>query len=450
MAVVIEIKNLYKEYKLGKIGRGTLYRDIQSWWAKIRNKEDPNSILGYSDEININNKSILALNNINLEINKGEIIGIIGGNGAGKSTLLKILSRITTPSKGTIKIKGSTASLLEVGTGFHSELTGRENIYLNGAINGLNKKQINDIADEVINFSGIGQYIDTPVKRYSSGMFVKLGFAVAAHISPDILIVDEVLAVGDHQFQKKAMEKMHTISKEENITILFVSHNLESVKKLCTKVAIIDDGSLLDFGNTSEMINKYTGSTDDVRKNFFKVIWKYDQYGPGGSIAKLKSLKTKNSKKEIVDSIKIDEEVIIEVEFWIKKESQICTSVMFFQGKKQLFQLFDNYVEKDWGNQKRYNLGVHKTSFTVPKNIFLQGLIDLNVVIFVPPADIDSSYQVMHPMRATGAISFEVKDYKNYDLVCKNYPYDYNHGNLIKIPNAISETIQVSDKLNDD
>jgi len=450
MTVVIEIKNIYKEYKLGRIGRGTLYRDLQSWWAKIRNKEDPNSILGYSGEANIKNKSILALNNINLEIKKGEIIGIIGANGAGKSTLLKILSRITTPSKGTVKIKGSIASLLEVGTGFHGELTGRENIFLNGTINGLNKKQVSEIVDEVIEFSGIGQYIDTPVKRYSSGMFVKLGFAVAAHISPDILIVDEVLAVGDRQFQKKAMDKMNSISKEENITILFVSHNLESVKKLCTKVAIIDEGRILDFGKTSEMIDKYTGSIDDIRKNFFKVAWKYEQYGPGGDIAKLKSLKTKNSKNQMVGSFKVDEEVIIEVEFWVKKESQICTSVFFKEGKNQLFQLFDNYVEKEWGNQKKYNLGLHKTSFKVPKNIFLEGVIDLNVVIFIPPADMDSSYQVMHLKRAFGAISFEIKDYKNYDLVCKKYPFDYSHANLIKIPNAISETIQVSEKLNDD
>ena len=313
MTTVIEIKNLYKEYKLGKIGRGTLYRDLQSWWAKIRNKQDPNSLLGYSDDKNIEGKNILALNNVNLDIKKGEIIGIIGSNGAGKSTLLKVLSRITTPTRGTIKIKGSTASLLEVGTGFHSELTGRENIYLNGTINGLNKKEIDKIIDEIIAFSGIGKYIDTPVKRYSSGMFVKLGFSVAAHLSPDVLIVDEVLAVGDLQFQKKAMEKMNSISKEESITILFVSHNLDSIKKLCSRVIIINEGKILDSGSTDDMIVKYTGGNKDVRKFFSEINWKFKEHGPGGSIVKLKSLRTQNLDYKINSNFCVDEEILIDV-----------------------------------------------------------------------------------------------------------------------------------------
>ena len=450
MTTVIEIKNLYKEYKLGKIGRGTLYRDLQSWWAKIRNKEDPNSLLGFSNDENIKDKNILALNNINLDIKKGEIIGIIGSNGAGKSTLLKVSSRITTPTRGTIKIKGSTASLLEVGTGFHSELTGRENIYLNGTINGLNTKEINKRIDQIIAFSGIGKYIDTPVKRYSSGMFVKLGFSVAAHLSPDVLIVDEVLAVGDIQFQKKAMEKMNSISKEESITILFVSHNLDSIKKLCSRVIIVDEGRILDSGSTENMIAKYTGGNKDIRKFFNEINWKFKEYGPGGNIVKLKSLRTKNLNHKINSDFFIDEEILIEIEFWVLKKSQVCTSIFFYQNQNHLFQIFDSYVEGEWGEQSDYDQGVHKTTFTIPKNIFIEGVVDINVVIFLPPNDIDASYQVMHPQRSQGAISFNINDYINFDLVSKNYPFDYNHANLYKVPNTKTETIQISNQLKDD
>ena len=450
MTNVVEIKNLYKEYKLGKIGRGTLYRDLQSWWAKIRNKQDPNSLLGYSLDENISAKNILALNNINLNIKKGEIIGIIGSNGAGKSTLLKVLSRITTPTKGTIKIKGTTASLLEVGTGFHSELTGRENIYLNGTINGLNRNQINEIINDIILFSGIGKYIDTPVKRYSSGMFVKLGFSVAAHLSPDILIVDEVLAVGDLKFQKKAMEKMNSISKEENITILFVSHNLDSIKKLCSRVLIVDEGKILDSGSTDDMITKYTGGNRDIRKFFSEVKWKFGEYGPGGSIAKLKSLRTKNTDNKIASNFHVDEEILIEVEFWVMQKNQICTSLYFYQNNNQLFQIFDKYVDGKWGEQKDYEIGVHKTSFIITKNIFIEGTVDINVVIFIPPNDIDSSFQVQHLKRAKGAISFNINEHKNIDLVSKNYPFAYNYDNLYKLPNTQTETTLISTQLKDD
>ena len=215
MDKVIEIQGLYKEYKLGVIGRGTLYRDVQSWWAKLRNKEDPNTIIGRESDSLVNKKNILALENINFYINKGEVLGIIGANGAGKSTLLKVLSRITSPSKGQIKVKGRIASLLEVGTGFHGELTGKENIYLNGAINGMTKKEISKKLSEIINFAGVERFIDTPVKRYSSGMVVRLGFAVAAYLDPDILIVDEVLAVGDATFQKKQLIKWKQLANRK-------------------------------------------------------------------------------------------------------------------------------------------------------------------------------------------------------------------------------------------
>ena len=252
---VISFENIYKEYKLGVINHGTLYRDLQSWYAKIRGKNDPNSIIGLD---NLNSKhSILALDNINLEIQRGEILGIIGHNGAGKSTLLKVLSRITSPSQGVIKVKGRVSSLLEVGTGFHSELTGRENIYLNGAINGLSINEVSKKIDEIINFSEIDKFIDTPVKRYSTGMFVRLGFAVAAHLDPDILVVDEVLAVGDAAFREKAINKMHEVGKKDQRTVIFVSHNMQSIKDLCTRAVLFENGKIIFNSKVQDTVNEY-------------------------------------------------------------------------------------------------------------------------------------------------------------------------------------------------
>ena len=262
MPLALKIENLSKEYRLGIIGHGTLYRDLQSFWAKLLNKEDPNSLLGKNIQ-NVKGK-FLALKNINLEVNEGEVLGIIGPNGAGKSTLLKIISRATTPTKGIIKAKGKISSLLEVGTGFHPELTGRENIYLNGAINGMGRKEVSKKLDEIVDFAGVETFLDTPVKRYSSGMHVRLGFAVAAHLEPDILIVDEVLAVGDISFQKKAVQKMEDVSKQLGRTVLFVSHNLDSIKNLCSKCIILKEGKLVEQGLTETVINKYIADGNNV------------------------------------------------------------------------------------------------------------------------------------------------------------------------------------------
>ncbi len=256
MNTVLKIENLYKEYILGVIGHGTLYRDMQSWWANLRGKEDPNSLIGNFGKNKIRDQ-ILALKEINLEVKEGEVLGIIGSNGAGKSTLLKVLSRVTAPSSGEIKIRGRIASLLEVGTGFHSELTGRENIYLNGAINGMNKQAVDKKLDEIVDFSGVEVFLDTHVKRYSSGMYVRLGFAIAAHLDPEILVVDEVLAVGDASFQKKAIGKMQDVSKDEGRTVLFVSHNLESIKMLCTRSILMQKGQIVKSGSSEDVVNFY-------------------------------------------------------------------------------------------------------------------------------------------------------------------------------------------------
>jgi lipopolysaccharide transport system ATP-binding protein len=253
--VVIKIEGLKKKYRLGTIGGGTLTADLQSWWARKRGKEDPNSIIG--TDTSKYGQSFYALNGIDLEVRKGEAVGIIGHNGAGKSTLLKILSRVTAPTEGTAKIKGRISSMLEVGTGFHPELTGRENIYMNGAILGMTRKEVDSKIDEIIEFSECAQFIDTPVKRYSSGMYVKLAFAVSAHLDAEIMIMDEVLAVGDVKFQKKCLGKMGDAANSEGKTVLYVSHNMNTIRQLCDRCIVLDHGAVIYDGNVETAIGIY-------------------------------------------------------------------------------------------------------------------------------------------------------------------------------------------------
>jgi len=260
MSSVIQVTNLSKIYRLGEIGTGTISHDLERWYKmKIRGQEDPFLKIGETNERNKKGASdvVYSLKDINFEVEQGEALGIIGKNGAGKSTLLKIISRVTSPTTGKINIKGRVASLLEVGTGFHPELTGRENIYLNGAILGMRKKEIARKLDEIVDFSGVERYLDTPVKRYSSGMYVRLAFAVAAHLESEIMIVDEVLAVGDAEFQKKCLGKMGNISQGEGRTVLFVSHNMGAIRNLCNKSALIENGSLKMISQTENVIKTY-------------------------------------------------------------------------------------------------------------------------------------------------------------------------------------------------
>lgn len=253
--IAIKVENLSKYYKLGQINNGTLYKDLQSWFAKKLGKEDPNEIIGKT--LPDGKEGFWALKDLNFEIKQGDRVGIIGRNGAGKSTLLKVISEITAPTKGDVYINGRIASLLEVGTGFHPELTGRENIYMNGTILGMKKAEITRKLDEIIDFAEIEKYIDTPVKRYSSGMYVRLAFAVAAHLNSEILIADEVLAVGDAAFQKKALGKMDELSSGHGRTILFVSHNMAQVKKLCEKGLFLKNGTLFFYGDIDTAFSKY-------------------------------------------------------------------------------------------------------------------------------------------------------------------------------------------------
>lgn len=267
--VAIKIENVGKQYRLGLVTTGTLSHDLNRWWkTAILRQEDPYLKIGETNDRTTKGASdyVWALRDINMEIKKGDVVGIIGKNGAGKSTLLKLLSRVTTPTTGTIKAHGRIGSLLEVGTGFHPEMTGRENIYMNGAILGMSKQEITRKFDEIVDFSGCERYIDTPVKRYSSGMMVRLGFAVAAHLDPEILIVDEVLAVGDAEFQKKAIGKMQDVSKGEGRTVLFVSHNMASVQKLCNKGYLLQNGEVSCYGGISSVVDRYLSSIERHQK----------------------------------------------------------------------------------------------------------------------------------------------------------------------------------------
>ena len=273
---MIEIDNITKTYRLGTIGGGTLKGDIQSFWARLRHKDDPNLRIG--EKGYKKNEKFTALDGVSFDVKKGETIGLIGRNGAGKSTLLKLLSRVTAPTEGEIRIKGKISSMLEVGTGFHPELTGRENVYLNGAILGMSRKEVDERIEDIIEFSECRQFIDTPVKRYSSGMFVKLAFSVAAHLNSDIMLMDEVLAVGDMAFQKKCIEKMVSVAKDEGKTIIYVSHNMQTIRQLCSRCVVLDKGKVIFNGDVEDAINVYLKNDEVTAKVFndFTDCHKYD------------------------------------------------------------------------------------------------------------------------------------------------------------------------------
>jgi lipopolysaccharide transport system ATP-binding protein len=349
--VVIKVEDVSKQYRLGKIGTGSLSHDLNRWWHIIRGKEDPYLKIGEVNDRTTKGASeyVWALRDINFEVKRGEVLGIIGRNGAGKSTLLKILSRTTLPTTGQIKTRGRIASLLEVGTGFHPELTGRENIFLNGAILGMRKTEIHRKLDEIIDFSGVERYIDTPVKRYSSGMYVRLAFAVAAHLESEILIVDEVLAVGDAEFQKKCLGKMGEVSKGEGRTVLFVSHNLLSIQKLCKSVIQIEAGEKKVHGLTAEVLHNYLLRRDKLNfvPNSFKRTY-------------IKNFFTSNfpQDSEILSGSEVDLKIMI-------FSDQILSGVKIGVGFNDLFgsrifTVFSDYIPKDYVIVKGDNLIICK------------------------------------------------------------------------------------------
>lgn len=314
---VIKIENLSKIYRLGEVGTGTLSHDLNRWWKmNILRQDDPYAKIGHvNDRTQKAEKGelIAALRDINLEVKQGEVLGIIGKNGAGKSTLLKLLSRVTSPTTGTIKTKGRLASLLEVGTGFHPEMTGRENIYMNGTIMGMRRWEITRKLDEIVDFAGVAKYLDTPTKRYSSGMTVRLGFAIAAFLEPEILIVDEVLAVGDAEFQKKAIGKMQDVSKGGGRTVLFVSHNMASVESLCSLCCFIENGRIKEEGRTSEIIESY------LRSGYLPINLKENDKREGNGGLRIIELYFDNG-KEIKNNFKIGEIIVVNAKILNKKQ----------------------------------------------------------------------------------------------------------------------------------
>lgn len=304
--VIMRVENLSKLYRLGTIGTGTLSHDLNRWWHKVRGKEDPYTTVGeVNDRTSTSNTSdyVWALQDINFDVRKGEVLGIIGKNGAGKSTLLKILSKVTGPTTGTVRAKGRIASLLEVGTGFHPELTGKENVYLNGAILGMTRKEIDSKLDEIISFSGCERYIDTPVKRYSSGMKVRLAFAVAAHLEPEILVVDEVLAVGDAEFQKKAIGKMKDISSGEGRTVIFVSHNMTAVQSLCQRAILMQHGRISMEDDVEPVIDAYLRLNSESLHQ--SISFETQEKAPGNAEIRIQQVSVTPEKIHLEDAIHV-------------------------------------------------------------------------------------------------------------------------------------------------
>ncbi|UZR92529.1 ABC transporter ATP-binding protein [Chondrinema litorale] len=363
MSVVLKVENVSKQYRLGTVGSGTLRDDMTRFWAKLTGKEDPTLKVG---EINDRTKKgnsdyVWALNDINFEVKQGEVLGVIGKNGAGKSTLLKILSKVTAPTTGRIRAKGRIASLLEVGTGFHPELTGRENIYLNGAILGMTKAEIKAKLDEIVDFSGVEKYLDTPVKRYSSGMTVRLGFAVAAHLEPEILIVDEVLAVGDAEFQKKAIGKMQDVSKGEGRTVLFVSHNMHSISLLCNKGVLLSNGTVNYSGDVEEAISKYL-QQQSVFQCDSKVIWN-ENSRPGDEIVELISAEIIDERGKYIEFADVSSKVGVKISYKNKIQlNQPRLSIHLKTGNDiTVFCSVDNSFINS-------SLGVHEKILWIPEN----------------------------------------------------------------------------------
>lgn len=359
---IIKIENLSKQYRLGTIGTGTLSHDLKRWYTvNILGKEDPYLKIGSINDRNVkaDNEYVWALRNIDLDIRQGEVLGIIGKNGAGKSTLLKILSRVTTPTTGSIRAKGRIASLLEVGTGFHPEMTGRENIFMNGSIMGMTKNEIRSKFDEIVNFAGVERYIDTPVKRYSSGMTVRLGFAIAAHLEPEILVVDEVLAVGDAEFQKKAVGKMQDVSKNKGRTVLFVSHNMGAVDTLCSKGLVLNNGMIDFLGTSKDAIDRYLNTRTENSAVYNNPTPRYD--------SDILEVVIKNSKNETTQVFRFDESIVLF--FKIKVSPEHLDAFIGFRIKDQMER---NIFSSETRLSDLAKIpGTHQIKVTIPANILV-------------------------------------------------------------------------------
>lgn len=374
MSTVIKVSNLSKQYRLGQVGTGTISHDVNRWWHKIRGKEDPYLKIGESNDRSVKGDSdyVWALKDINFEVKQGEVLGIIGRNGAGKSTLLKILSRTTAPTTGSVKIKGRVASLLEVGTGFHPELSGRDNIFLNGAILGMSRQEIKSKFDEIVDFAGVERYIDTPVKRYSSGMYVRLAFGVAAHLDPEILIVDEVLAVGDAEFQKKALGKMKDVSTKDGRTVLFVSHNMTAIKNLCPQCIFMNNGGIKLIGNTEQVMNTYLSHNTN---SSLKQYCDDPALAPGNQAIKMKGIEVIPILANIDDPITIHTPLNIIFEFWNHTEDIPINLSM------HLYTINGECVFNVGTPSINLTQGLHKGVCEIPGNLLNDGIYYVSMMV---------------------------------------------------------------------
>lgn len=417
---VIQIENLWKEYRLGVIGHGTLSQDMQSWWARIQGKEDPNAKItpvtkGRRMQSDVDR--VWALRDINLTINQGDVVGIVGHNGAGKSTLLKILSRVTAPTKGSIKVKGRIASLLEVGTGFHPELTGKENVHLNGAILGMSKQEVRKKYDEIVDFAGVEQYMDTPVKRYSSGMRVRLAFAVAAHLEPEILVIDEVLAVGDAEFQKKCLSRMSHVSQEGR-TIVFVSHNLGAINRICGRASVICDGEMVFSGSSEDGVSYYLNSIKNANLN------DCDGQGENGQVsfsedigkpAQIMTLALQQKDGETTQQFKYSEEITLLLDLIIR-ETRKDYYVLFF-----VKDMYENVIfvssDEDLNNSQLNSIGSgqYQYKIVVPANLMKPGVYSLTV-------SVTQKNKIGNPIdRHDSVLSFTIVDHESFRAANNGY-----------------------------
>ncbi len=411
MNPILKIENVSKQYRLGTIGTGTISHDLNRWWHAIRGKEDPYLKVG---DVNDRSKKgtseyVWAIKEINFEVQPGEVVGIIGKNGAGKSTLLKILSRVTTPTTGSIKSRGRIESLLEVGTGFNPELTGRENIYLNGAILGMTKKEISSKLDEIIEFSGCERYIDTPTKRYSSGMNVRLGFAVDAILEPEILVVDEVLAVGDAEFQKKAIGKMQDISKEGGRTVLFVSHNMAAVRSLCTRGIVLQNGEVVFSGNQNEAIDFYL-NTDNKQSSLTS---RTDR--KGNQQLTFENIEIYNSKNNCVSEVFLGENITIKVKY----RENLAFNKKQFIFSLIIYDLNENIIAAFPSDEMNFSLNeTNEIKLNIPFLGLRPGIYSISLYSFLNSTEVSNHVDVIDKAAFFEVLSLDY--YNSGKMIRKN------------------------------
>jgi lipopolysaccharide transport system ATP-binding protein len=425
--IVIRAEGLGKKYTIGHntprepytAMRDVIAREAQKFLRKGRDMVSGRPIIE-GDEL----EEVWALHDVNFEISRGELVGIIGRNGAGKSTLLKILSRITDPSEGRVTIKGQVASLLEVGTGFHPELTGRENIFLNGAILGMSRAVIKRKLDEIVAFAEVEKFLDTPVKRYSSGMYVRLAFAVAAHLEPEILIVDEVLAVGDAEFQKKCLGKMGDVAMQGR-TVLFVSHNMGAIQRLCKRCIVMDRGSVALDAEVGKAVSHYLRSGSADRPN----SWPEVDQAPGNEIVRLRSIRFVGRDGSTCSQSDVRDPLTLEIDFHVFQPAQLAISVQVINGMDSyIMTSMDSYVEGPWGKQEPYAVGSYRTSCHIPGDLLNEGQLSINLWLYSPPSMPNESPHV----RLMNAASVTIIDSYDPGGARGSFPYEWGHGPAVR------------------